>query len=209
MPYYLPILKKALHLSLLTLLLSCLTAFAQDRTVYIIKNDSIKKPARIDKAGFWDNFEGFNQFTLSTPLRLNPQYGDTSNTNGNSATFFLPDGVSLHGGLGWHVSQNIAFTANTGFDWHIDAGLFSVPVYAGALLNIDISDENSILLQYGYGRAFAIGHGDLNGAYQKFRVGYCMDILGIFAELNSYGYPWKDAPEMASINLGLSLYVFR
>jgi hypothetical protein len=191
------------------LLFISFSTFAQQRTVYIIKSDSIKRPAHIDKTSFWNDFENFNQFALSTPLRLNPVYGDTNNSNGNAATCFLPDGLSLHVGIGWHVSQNIAFTANTGFDWHVNTGLFSVPVYAGALLNVYITDEQSLLLQYGYGRAFAIGHSDLNGAYQKFRIGYCMDILGIFAEINGYGYPWKDAPTMAAINLGLSLYVFR
>ncbi|KOS06705.1 hypothetical protein AM493_12185 [Flavobacterium akiainvivens] len=196
------------HTALLLLFISFGT-FAQNRTAYIIKNDNINKPVNFKKSSFWDDFEGFNQFTLSTPLRLNPQYGDTNNSSRNSITRYLPDGLSAHGGMGWHINQNFTLTANTGFDWHIDAGLFSVPVYASALLNININNENSILLQYGYGHAFTIGHGDLSGTYQKFRLGYCMDILGIFAELNNYGYPWKDAPTMASINLGVSVFVFR
>jgi hypothetical protein len=179
---------------------------AQNRTVYVIKNDSVNKPVNFDKSSFWDDFEDFNQFGISFPLRINPEYGAE---NGNNATQYLPDGLSIHGGMGWHISQAFALTANTGFDWQVGKGLFSVPVYTGMLLNISVNDEESILLQYGYGHAFAIGHGRLNGTYQKFRIGYHIDILGIFAEINNYGYPWKDEATMSTINLGVSVFVFR
>jgi hypothetical protein len=141
-------------------------------------------------------------------LRLNPDYGKTNDSDENKETYLLPDGVSLHAGLGVHIDQTLAFTLNSGFDWHVDAGLFSVPIYASALLNLTVADGQSILLQYGYGHAFAIAHGDISGTYQKFRLGYCLDIVGIFAEINSYGYAWKDAPKMTAINLGFLVSIF-
>ncbi|MES2485948.1 MAG: hypothetical protein V4581_08405 [Bacteroidota bacterium] len=197
------------HIYLFVLFLFTLAAHAQNRTVYVVKNDSLAKPSpKTDGDSFFDNLNPFAQFAGSIPLRYNPEYGNTNTSNGDAATYFLPDGLSMHGGMGFHIGQTLAFTANSGFDWHIETGLFSVPVYGSAILNIRYSDEESILLQYGYGRAFAIGHGNLSGGYQKFRVGYVIDILGIFAEINNYGYAWKDAPTMSSINFGVQLFVF-
>ena len=197
------------HIYLLVLVMLTLTAHAQNRTVYVVKNDSLAKPQpKINSDRFFDNLNPFAQFAGSIPLRYNPVYGKTNTSGGSTATHFLPDGLSMHGGVGFHIRQTVAITANSGFDWHIETGLFSVPVYGSAILNIRYSDEESIMLQYGYGRAFAIGHGNLSGEYQKFRVGYVMDILGIFAEINNYGYTWKDAPTMSSINFGVQLFVF-
>jgi len=183
-------------------------AFAQNRTVYIVKNDSLARPKPVRNDNFLDEFSLFGQAALSTPLRFNPDYGKTNDSDEDAATCLLPDGLSIHGGFGVHLDQALALTVNSGFDWHADANLFSVPVYASALLNIRLSDENSFMLQYGYGRAFAIGHGHLAGTYEKLRVAYVIDIVGIFAEINQYGYAWKDAPEMSGVNLGIQVFVF-
>jgi hypothetical protein len=182
---------------------------SQERKVYVIKDSIVLATPAKNKKGFLDKLHPFRQLSLSTSLRLNPIYGKTNNSNNDAGAFFLPDGISLHAGMGYHINQTFALTASTGVDWNIGTKLFNVPVYASALFNISVADGQSMLLQYGAGYNVAIGQGNLSGVYQKFRVGYVFDILGIFAEINNYGYPFKDAPTMATLNLGVQVHIFR
>ncbi|MXN92120.1 hypothetical protein GR160_12875 [Flavobacterium sp. Sd200] len=198
--------KRALLRSLcLILLLSGLKASCQDTTVFITKDE---EPEKQKGSGFFEEFGKFSMFTLSLPLRVNPEHGQNDNNSGNS-NWFLPDGLSAHGGFGTHVAESFIFSTNTGIDWHIATKLVSVPVYGSIVLTPSLSDKTSLLLQAGLGYTFAIGRGDVSGLYQKYRIGLTSEnAAGIFAEVNFYGYAWKDAPQMGSINLGICLLIF-
>lgn len=197
--------KKTLLRSIYSLLLlsSCL-AHAQNTTVFIT---STEEPEKRKGSGFFDDFGKFSQFTVSFPFRANPEYGQSYN-NANNSNWFLPDGLSAHAGFGGHVYESIGFTANTGVDWQITPKAVIVPVYGSLIVNPSIDEESSILLQAGLGRSFAIGHGDVSGTFQKYRVGYISNYFGIFAEANYYGFPWKGIAQISTINLGICLLNF-
>jgi len=198
-------LKMKLHLKLcLIFFATSLYCAAQNTTVFITSAD---EPEKKTGSGFFSEFAPFSQFAISFPFRSNPEYGETNNSDSNN-NWFIPDGLSAHGGFGVHVYESIAFSANTGVDWQITPKLVSVPVYGSVLLNPSVSDESSILIQAGLGKAFAIGHGDISGTYQKYRLGYFTNYYGIYGEINFYGYAWNDAPQMSTINVGICLLNF-
>jgi hypothetical protein len=180
-----------------------LCCFSQETTVFITGEGSDTK----SKSSFLDDFGIFSQFAVSLPFRANPNY---TNAADNDEYWFVPDGISAHAGFGAHVFESIGFSLNTGVDWHGTPKLVSVPVYGSIMLTPSISDTSGILLQAGFGEAFAIGHGRKGGFYQKYRAGYIDEEgnFGFFAEVNFYGYSWKDAGQMGSVNLGMCFFLF-
>jgi len=165
----------------------------------------------------------FGQFSLSIPIRSNPyrdEYNTYTDTNGNGITdesereytvldYIWPDGVSLHYGAGVHYKKWIAISANTGIDWLVTGKLVSVPVYASLYFSRQIWESTNVVLQGGYGYTFALGRGNLGGAYQKYRIGLGFDNESIFyIEANMYGFNLYDMKPAGSLCLGISIIDF-
>lgn len=116
--------------------------------------------------------------------------------------------MELEQNLATEFISVIGLSLNTGFDVVAQQKLFSVPVYASIVLTPRVSSESSILLQYGFGKSFAIGRGNLSGYYNKFRIGFGDDII-IFADLSLNGFAVRNIKKTGSISLGLTIPAFK
>ncbi|WP_396143777.1 hypothetical protein [Flavobacterium sp.] len=146
-------------------------------------------------------------FDISVPFRGNETYGEIDENGNRSDYWFLPDGIGAKFGYGIHFSEWIGLSLNTGFDVVAQQKLFSVPIYASIVLTPRINDDVSLLFQYGFGKSFAIGRGNLSGYYNKFRIGLGGDII-IFADVSVNGFGVRDIEDTGSISLGLTIPVF-
>lgn len=147
-------------------------------------------------------------FDISVPFRGNETYGEIDENGNRSDYWFLPDGIGAKFGYGIHFSEWIGLSLNTGFDVVAQQKLFSVPVYASIVLTPRINDDVSLLFQYGFGKSFAIGRGNLSGFYNKFRVGVGDEII-IFADVSLNGFAVRNIENTGSISLGLTIPVFK
>ncbi|GAA4047457.1 hypothetical protein [Flavobacterium chungnamense] len=148
-------------------------------------------------------------FDISVPFRGNETYGEIDENGNRSDYWFLPDGFGAKFGYGIHFSEWIGLSLNTGFDVIAQQKLFSVPVYASIVLTPSVSSESSILLQYGFGKSFAIGRGNLSGYYNKFRIGFGDEEFLFFADLSLNGFNVRNIANTGSISLGLTIPVFK
>ncbi len=146
----------------------------------------------------------FIMFDISVPLRGNETYGEIDQNGNRSDYWFLPDAKL---GYGIHFSEWIGLSVNTGFDVVAQQKLFSVPVYASIVLTPRINDDVSLFLQYGFGKSFAIGRGNLSGYYNKFRIGLGGDII-IFADVSLNGFAVRNIENTGSFSLGITIPVF-
>jgi hypothetical protein len=149
----------------------------------------------------------FIMFDITVPLRGNETYGEIDENGNRSDYWFLPDGIGAKIGYGIHFSEWIGLSLNTGFDVVAQQKLFSVPVYASIVLTPRINDDLSLFLQYGFGKSFAIGRGNLSGYYNKFRVGLGDEII-IFADVSVNGFGVRNIENSGSFSLGLTIPVF-
>ena len=199
---------KFLHNLFLLLLLAISYGYAQDsNTVFVTKEIKDEKK---QKKSFFGEAGAFSNFSLSVPFRANTERGTNDPDTGEESEYwFLPDGINLHAGFGVHTTETIALSVNAGLDGMLTPKLVVVPVYASLLVNPRFGDESTVALQYGIGRAFALGRGDLSGLYQKYRLGFTNgDKAGFFIEINYYGFGLRDIRQVSTVNLGVCLFNF-
>jgi hypothetical protein len=177
-------------------------------TVFITVSDPDEKPAP-------EYF--FSQLAVSIPLRGNPSNGqdDGYPYNGGEKPdetvfdYVLPDGLSAHMGYGVHFRSWVAISANAGIDWIASEKLVTAPVYMSLLFNPQIWEEYNVYLQAGYGKAFALGRGDLAGDYMKFRIGLVRDNEGsLFLDLSGYDFPLHGNVAVPVFSIGFSGFYF-
>lgn len=147
-------------------------------------------------------------FDISLPFRANKTYGEIDDNGNRSDYWFLPDGIGAKFGYGIHFSEWLCLGVNTGFDVVAQQKLVSTPIYASISLT-RISEDASILVQFGYGKSFAIGRGNLSGYYKKFRIGVGDEKLVVFADLSLNGFPIYEVENSGSISLGISYLLFK
>lgn len=201
---------KPLTALLLILSLSC---FGQDdeekkETVFVTYSQPGDKPA--------SEFI-FGQLSLSTPIRANP-YMDEIRADYEArgeeysptlAEYFIPNGLSANIGFGMHYKSWIGISANTGIDWVATEKLVYAPVYGSILFTPQIWEETNIYTQAGYGWSYAIGRGDLSGAYQKYRLGLIFDNTGsLFLDVSVSDFPIYEYNYVASISIGVAITNF-
>lgn len=152
----------------------------------------------------------FSQFALSMPFRANPDSGEVMDEEtGETESWFLPDGISAYGSFGVHYKYWVGIAVNAGLEGRIQPKLVSVPVYASVLFNPQFNGESGLLIEYGYGRAFALGRGDLSGAYSKFKIGFIADNEYYFyidfsrTDIQIYEFNF-----LRSVSLGISIFDF-
>jgi hypothetical protein len=185
-----------------TLFLLLLSSFCRAQTIFVTSEEEIKK--RPEEGIYEHGRPVFAQAAFSFPLAVNPDHGEPTGYEDEKESFFLPDGLSAHVGAGVHYRGCVGVGMNVGLDWKLNQKLVSAPVYVSLFLNPHFNEYDSAFFQAGYGRAYALGRGDLHGVYQKYRVGFLSDGLLIFAEANLYGYGLNNIKEMGSISFGIS-----
>lgn len=181
-----------------TILLFSVRVFPQDNTAPTTYSSEERKESNVF----------FSQFVLGVPFNANPNQGKIDPATGETESWLIPDGISLHAGAGIHFKKWIGISANSGIDWRLKQKLVSLPVYGSVIINPHFNKETSIFLQAGLGQAYAIGRGSLSGTYQKYRIGFLFDSLLLFADASLFGYPLKGIEQTGTFTVGISLINF-
>ncbi|MDI1256984.1 MAG: hypothetical protein PSV16_12880 [Flavobacterium sp.] len=185
----------------LLFLLMCTFSFAQ--TVFYEGNDPISK----EKPNKF-KLLGFTHFELSTPLKFNPEREDEDADNENQS-WFIPDGLNAKFGYGIHYEEAITLSVHSGIEWEITDKLVVAPVFGNINFSPFISDDAKIGLQFGYGKAFVLGRGHLQGMYKRFALSLeAGDGFGIFAEVVQYRMNYNGNDRITNLNLGVSYRLF-
>ncbi|WP_298136700.1 hypothetical protein [Flavobacterium sp.] len=151
----------------------------------------------------------FFDFDITIPFRGNKTYGEIDENGNRSDYWFLADGLGAKFGYGIHYDQWIKLSINSGFDTVLQQKLVSVPVYASVSLCPRIANDTDLLFQFGYGKSFAIGRGNLSGTYKKFRIGISDEDISFFADVSSNGFSVYEFNDTGSISLGISKTIFK
>ncbi|WP_298391849.1 hypothetical protein [Flavobacterium sp.] len=199
---------KKLFLFIVFLLPSLLIAQVKKDSLQVSKSHLESYNEQEKPKALSDNGQFFI-YDFSIPFRGNETYGEVDENGNRSDYWFLPDGIGAKFGYGIHFSEWIVFSLNAGFDVVAQQKLFSVPVYGSIVLTPRISDENSILLQYGYGKSFAIGRGNLSGYYNKFRIGFGDDDFLLFADVSLNGFGVRNIENTGSFSLGIAIPTYK
>lgn len=153
----------------------------------------------------------FTQFDVSIPFKGNPNRNETyvngqENTNKN---WFVPDGINAKIGYGIQENRWIGLSLHTGIDWKATEKLVAVPVFANLRLSTSVGNNLRLTSQVSYGKGFALGRGNLSGAYKKISLGIeTEDDLIIFAELSNYDIVVKKFESVSSFSIGIALRTF-
>ncbi|MEL1245586.1 hypothetical protein AAEO56_15025 [Flavobacterium sp. DGU11] len=159
----------------------------------------------------------FGQISISVPVRANP-YSDEIQEDyaargeeykPSVLDYVIPDGLSANIGFGVHLKSWIGVSANTGIDWIATEKIVYAPVYGSILFTPQIWEETNVYMQVGYGWSYALGRGNLSGAYQKYRLGLIFDNTGsIFLDFSSSDFPLYEYKYVGSISIGVAITNF-
>jgi hypothetical protein len=148
------------------------------------------------------------QFELSTPFKANTHRGEINSDGSKNEYMFIPDGLSAKIGYGIHYEETISIGLHSGIDWKINEKLVVVPIFLNSRLNLEVGN-GAIALQFGWGKASAIGKGDVFGTYKRFNLGFQNDDgMAIFADLSLYNFTVNGEKGFGTISLGISKIIF-
>ncbi|MFB9078660.1 hypothetical protein ACFFLS_14815 [Flavobacterium procerum] len=150
------------------------------------------------------------QFDIAVSITGNQDrdnyYNDSESTSSNA--FFVPNGLGSQIGYGVHYKKWATLGIHSGIDWKWDHKLVAVPVFLNLGLSPKVGPETRIMLQAGYGKGFALGRGNLNGAYKKLKLGIGSDDFILFVEISDYAFPLHNEKSMGAISFGITLQDF-
>lgn len=153
----------------------------------------------------------FTQFEVAVPIKGNPNRNDdyVNGVENTNKDWFIPDGLSAKIGYGIQEKRWVGLSLHTGIDWKGTEKLVAVLVYANFRISPAVSSESRVTLQVGYGKGFALGRGNLSGAYRKISLGIETDYdLIIFIEVADYKIKFREFNSVGSVSLGLALRTF-
>lgn len=180
----------------LLFILYFLSSFAFAQTTFV-ENDT-KPKSKIKPTYF--------QFDVSVPIIGNP---NRVNDDREDNSWFLPDGLNVKFGYGFHKNKWIALGLHSGIDWKATEQLVAIPVFANLRLSPKITAESRIYIQAGYGKSFALGRGNLMGDYKKINLGLeSDDDLSLFVALEQHSLKYNDFHKVYSFSLGIALTTF-
>lgn len=151
----------------------------------------------------------FLQFDASIPLAANIHRGETYADGSKNNTWFLPNGLSGKFGFGIQQNKWIGISLHTGIDWIADEKLLAVPMFGNLRISPGLGNGTRITLQAGLGKGFALGRGNLVGAYQKYSIGIETDEdFIVFAEVSGYDFKIHNKTSVYSFSLGIAIRTF-
>ena len=180
----------------LFILLVCNLTFAQ---VEITINDSDNIPTKKKIT--------FTQFEISVPLQGNKNRGEVFPDGSTNNSWFVPDGVNSNFGYGIHYNEWLGVSANTGIGMKLSEKLVLTPIFSNLRIMPKVGDETRFGLDLGLGHSFAIGRGDLSGAFKRVKLNLEASEFQIFLEVVSYGIRLNNNSQ-GSISLGIALVSF-
>lgn len=174
------------------------TGFAQS------KGDSLQVFNPLNQ---WIN-SNYRQLDVSVPLVYDPDFPKDADFNS-----LLPAGVNLNFGFGYQYKKLAGIGVHTGINAHWDEKLVTCPLYGNFRFSPKIRENSAIVLQAGYGKAFALGRGNLNGDYKKISVGYANTKDALFGSINieytELGFPIHQREHLRSLALGVTIVLFK
>lgn len=150
----------------------------------------------------------FSQFDLSIPLQGNKNRGEVFPDGSTNNSWFVPDGINVNFGYGIHLYKWVGITANTGIGTKISEKLVVVPTFLNLRLMPKVYEDVHLGVEYGFGKSFALGRGNLNGDFRRFKICYENDEFQLFIEAVGYGFELHGPNSMGSISVGISVLNF-
>jgi len=151
----------------------------------------------------------YTQFEITIPLKGNPNSNEVYPDGRSNKTWFLPDGLSSKFGFGIHQNKWIALGIHSSIDWKATEQLVAIPIYGNIKLSPKVGDETRLFAQNGYGKSFAIGRGNLSGAYRKLSLGLQdSNDVAIFIEIAEHQLVFNKYPQINTVSLGICLTIF-
>lgn len=142
----------------------------------------------------------FSQFEILTPLKYNSERVD------KDEYWFLPDGLQARYGFGVDENETFGASVMLGLDWKAKQKMVNLPVFVNLRFSPELGNGN-LFLEYGIGKAFALGRGDLSGLFQRYKLGYGNLKTSLFLELSNYGYKINNE-KLVYISIGISVSKF-
>ena len=104
----------------------------------------------------------------------------------------------------------VGLSANTSLVFNVTEKLAAIPIYGNIRISPAIGGDNRLTFQFGLGKSFALGRGNLSGIYKKFALGIeSEDDLFLFVALETHGYRTINLNnQISTFSLGISFIQF-
>jgi hypothetical protein len=143
----------------------------------------------------------FSQFELALPIKYNPDHSE------ENTTWFVPNGIVARYGYGVDYDETFGISLHTGLDFKGKQKVVNVPVFANLRFSPEIGESTNVVFEYGVGKAFALGRGDLSGVFQRYKLGLVSQMkAGLFVEYANYGYKINNE-QLRYLSVGFTVYV--
>ena len=92
--------------------------------------------------------------------------------NNNGESFFVPSEILLRFGIGYEYKKKIAISFNTGFDYHFDYFIGTIPTYFTFQYNLWTKGNDAFYILYNTGRLWRLAERFSDGDYRGFGIGW-------------------------------------
>jgi len=125
--------------------------------------------------------------------RVDYYNGNTGRTESFRKKFF--NGLQANYGYGVAYNEWLRLSVNTGIHWMLEEKVVSLPAFSSIAFAPRISDELRIIAEYSIGYSTALGRGNLNGVFQRGRLGLEInDGITLYFNITDHGYRIKNQP---------------
>jgi hypothetical protein len=111
----------------------------------------------------------FFETNANLTFKINENF-EFGNTNGES--FFVPSEILLRFGIGYEYKKKIALSFNTGFDYHFDYFIGTIPTYFTFQYNLWTKGNDAFYMLYNTGRLWRLAERFSDGDYRGFGIGW-------------------------------------
>lgn len=168
--------------------------------------DSLERQQKYaDRALAISNRPVYFKLEFTVPFVGNPQWDEVEEDVDEYQPWFLPAGFCVKAGTGFKIRKIISVGIGSGVDTRLDHALVVAPVFGDFTLMPKIDDGLLFYAGFGYGKAFALGRGELSGFYRRIAIG-AGDWNGrIFIEASQYGFKIHNLRQVTNISRGIAL----
>ncbi len=104
---------------------------------------------------------------LTFKLNENFEFGNT-----NDEPFFVPSEILIRFGIGYEYKKKITISFNTGFDYHFDYFIGTIPTYFTFQYNLWTKEDDAFYVLFNTGRLWRLAERFSDGDYRAFGVGW-------------------------------------
>lgn len=134
-----------------------------------------------------------------------------ADSEGDTKVFSI-GGLAFRGGLGVHNEDGSLFLGlHSGIEGNFRHNTGILPVYLNSRVAFEISDDDKIILGFGYGKSFQVGTENYKGFLRKYTIALAdvgeKNMHSFFIEGINHGFDFPDGVSAITLNLGMT-YTF-